>query len=203
VKTKELFQKRFDELADHIDAINASKFETTTGRSTPKTTRVQADIFTTWRIRVQALISDVCGEESEYFREYKKIVDTANFQNYYEVFLLLKSTFLATKQDFEEGYLSKLKSLIQSEVFEDELEQAEELFKNGYVTAAAVIAGVVLETGIRELCDRNSIPFEKLDKMNADLAKAGVYNKLTQKHWSLLKASVSSWPQLGIVSGNP
>ncbi len=52
---------------------------------------------------------------------------------------------------------------------------------NGYSTAAAVIAGVVLETALRELCDKESISHGKLDKMNSDLTKASVYNKLVQK----------------------
>jgi hypothetical protein len=44
-----------------------------------------------------------------------------------------------------------------------------------------VVAGVVLETGLRELCIRHNISEGKLDKMNADLAKAGAYNLLKQK----------------------
>jgi hypothetical protein len=49
-----------------------------------------------------------------------------------------------------------------------------------------VIAGVVLETALRQLCDRENIPHGKLDKMNADLAKAGKYNKLMQKRITAL-----------------
>jgi len=55
------------------------------------------------------------------------------------------------------------------------------LLTNGYGGPAAVVAGVVLEASLRNLCDLNSIAYSKLDKMNADLAKAGVYNKLQQK----------------------
>jgi len=51
----------------------------------------------------------------------------------------------------------------------------------GYKAPAAVVAGVVLETSLRELSDRQGIPHGKLDKMNADLAKANVFNKLQQK----------------------
>ena len=52
--------------------------------------------------------------------------------------------------------------------------------------AAAVTAGTVLETSLRQLCDENNIGHGKLDKMNADLAKAGVYNVLTQKRVTAL-----------------
>ena len=84
--------------------------------------------------------------------------------------------------------MESVRSLIQAEVFEDELAQAQQLLDKGYYTAAAVIAGVVLETGIRELCDRHSIPHGKLDKMNADLARAGVYNVLQQKQITAMAA---------------
>ena len=57
---------------------------------------------------------------------------------------------------------------------------------SGYTTAAAVVAGVVLETGLRELCADNGFATGKLEKMNADLAKAGVYNKLVQKQITAL-----------------
>jgi hypothetical protein len=60
------------------------------------------------------------------------------------------------------------------------------LSTSGYSTAAAVIAGVVLETALRELCDKNGISHGKLDKMNGDLVKAGVYNKLNQKRITAL-----------------
>ena len=55
------------------------------------------------------------------------------------------------------------------------------MLSNGYKLASAVICGVVLETALRDLCDSNSIPHGKLDTMNAQLAKSGIYNKLQQK----------------------
>jgi hypothetical protein len=104
----------------------------------------------------------------------------------YETFKGLEAVFLAAKEDFEGGLLQSLKHLVQAEVFESELEQAEELLKAGYQVAAAVIAGTVLETGMRQMCIDHGIEPSKLDKMNADLAKAGVYNKLVQKQITAL-----------------
>ncbi len=63
---------------------------------------------------------------------------------------------------------------------------AEPPLTNGYKVPAAVVAGVVLETSLRELCERESIDHGKLDKMNADLSKANVYNKLQQKRITAL-----------------
>jgi len=98
----------------------------------------------------------------------------------------LKAIFSAAKEDFHGGYLSSVRALVQAEVFDSELEQANELLSSGYCAAAAVIAGVFLETALRDLCDRNGIPHGKLDKMNADLAKASVYNILNQKRITAL-----------------
>ena len=89
--------------------------------------------------------------------------------------------FNATRNDFEKGYLNSVRNLIQAEVFSTELDQAKELLSTGYVVASAVIAGVVLETSLRQMCIDASLPTGKLDKMNADLAKAGVYNLFVQK----------------------
>jgi len=71
-------------------------------------------------------------------------------------------------------------------VFDSELEQASALFQAGYKLPAAIVAGVVLETSLRELCDQEGLPHGKLDKMNADLAKEGKYNKLQQKRITAL-----------------
>ena len=62
----------------------------------------------------------------------------------YRVLLRLQAILLAAKDDYEGGYLNKIRDLIQAEVFESELEQAQELFRADYLSAAAVIAGVVL-----------------------------------------------------------
>jgi hypothetical protein len=140
-----------------------------------------------WKVKVRNLLSNFCGENSQYFKQFEKeensgTLGTTNFT----IFKGLKAIFIAAKEDFENGYLSSIKTLVQAEVFDSELEQANELFSSGYFTAAAVIAGVVLETALRELCDRNRIPHGKLDKMNAELVKARVYNKLNQKRITAL-----------------
>lgn len=93
---------------------------------------------------------------------------------------------MAAKEDFEGGYLNSVRNLVQAEVFDNELDQAKELLSSGYASAAAVIAGVVLETTIRNLCSDHNIPLGKLDKMNADLTKQGIYNSLIQKRITAL-----------------
>lgn len=133
-----------------------------------------------WRVKTRNLLSKACGAESEHYKEFRENENTL-YGTYLSTLENLRAIFVAAKEDFEGGYLQSTKSLVQAEVFDSELEQAQQLLDNGYSSAAAVIAGVVLETTLRELCTRNKIAHGKLDKMNADLAKKGVFNKLVQK----------------------
>jgi len=139
----------------------------------------------TWKVKVKNLLIATCGEKSQHFQEITKI---ENASIYYEAdrFKRMKAVFIAAMDDYKGGYLTSIKNLIQADVFESELEQANELLSSGYTLAAAVIAGVVLETSLRDLCNREGISIGKLDKMNVDLAKAGIYNKLQQKRITAL-----------------
>jgi hypothetical protein len=95
------------------------------------------------------------------------------------------------RTEISQGWLANLKTLVTAEVFEDFIEMAEHLLRNGYKDAAAVLAGGVLEEGLRHLCRKHGIEIEievdgqkipkKADRLNTDLAKADIYNKLDQK----------------------
>jgi hypothetical protein len=98
----------------------------------------------------------------------------------------------ALRDDIKSGYLVSVQQLIHADVFSDFLEMAEHLLNEGYKDPAAVLVSGVLEEDLRKLCSKNNISTEfttssgdlrpkKADRMNADLAKAGVYSKLDQK----------------------
>lgn len=188
-----VFKKRFDELEEQSMQVEDSKAQILGSAEYS----IDNNLILNWRVKVKNLLSKVCGEESQHFRQFEKTEDTVYYYAY-TMFKDLKAVFLAAKEDFEGGYLSSMRTLAQAEVFDSELEQSNELLSNGYSTAAAVIAGVVLETALRELCDKECIPLGKLDKMNADLAKAGVYNKLVQKQ-------ITAWANIrnSAAHGNP
>lgn len=91
--------------------------------------------------------------------------------------------------DAQAGMLENLTALVHAETFVDFIEMAEYLLSEGYKDAAAVIAGSSLESHLRNLGRRFSIPVEtpegkplKSDRINADLASGDVYNKLDQKN---------------------
>lgn len=177
--------RRFNELAEELDRVAETK-HTYRSQMTGSFENVDENALLEWCVKAKNIIVKVCGEDSQHFKAFTKAEGSSSWSGTYSKFKALKSVFLATKEDFEGGYLSSYKSLVQAEVFDTELEQAAELLRHGYFAAASVIAGVVLETALRELCDREGIAHGKLDKMNADLAKAGVYNKIVQKRITAL-----------------
>ena len=189
--TKKLSQ-RFQQLETQMGKVEDSLHVTPTERvhiHSGKYTTTGGDFVVNeysllnWIVKAKSLLSKACGEDSHHFKQFEKAetADRTIAMTGPKVFMNLKAIFLAAKEDFEGGYLSSVKALVQAEVFDSELEQARQLLDKTYYAAAAVISGVVLETALRELCDREEIGYSSLNKMNADLAKAGVYNKLIQK----------------------
>lgn len=173
-------QQRFNDLKEFSDRVSSSS-HIIHSQYTGSNTYVDSELLLQWLTKTENLIVSVCGENSTYFETFTEAKKIIGFETNQSVFNRLKSIFTAIKEDYENGYLVSYKSLIQAELFDSELEQAKGLLTSGYTTAAAVIAGTVLETSLRELCERSSIPNGKLDKMNADLAKHGVYNSIQQK----------------------
>lgn len=146
------------------------------------------DLLLGWCVKVRNLLANACGRESEHFSSF---VDAEKPQPYEKNTIRLnrlRAVFLAAKEDFEGGYLQSIRNLVEAEVFSTELEQARELLSAGYRAPAAIVCGVVLETNLRRLCDQHCLNVGKLDRMNADLAKAGHYNSLVQKRITALAA---------------
>lgn len=180
-----IFKQRFDELeaqASLVEASRATHYNEMFGSSE----LVDSELLLNWKVKTKSLIAKACGEGSQHFQQFEKAEGSSIYTGSYDKFKSLRAVFLAAKEDFEGGYLISVKTLIQAEVFDSELEQANALLSSGYSTAAAVVAGVVLETALRELCDRESISHGSLNGMNTDLAKAGVYTKLMQKQITAL-----------------
>jgi hypothetical protein len=108
---------------------------------------------------------------------------------------LLAGVLQALRADFDAGYLRSIEELIHANVFADFLEMADELQTKDFKDPAAVLAGSVLEEHLRKLAVASGVTIEvngkpkKADTINAELAKAEVYNKLEQK-------SVTAWLDL-------
>jgi hypothetical protein len=143
------------------------------------------------RFRTEAmnLVRRVCGEHSDHYQELKRLAEgeqtSGNSYFFKDCFGILQ----AAQRDFDSGFLFDLRALVAAELLGDFVDQAETLVAEGYYVPAASLVGAVLEDTLRKLCLKNGIPVPdrtKIDRLNADLAKAGVYDKLIQKRITAL-----------------
>lgn len=179
-----IFEKRFDELLSQLQDVEKTRRPNRSDFSFGDL--INDEMLLNWKVKAKNLLSKACGRDSEHFTEFQKNEGGKNYRSSAGEMDDLKAIFMAAKEDYEGGYCQAVRGLVQSELFDSELEQARELLSGGYLAASAVIAGVVLETTLRQLCDDNGIPIGKMDKMNSDLAKAAIYGKLVQKRITAL-----------------
>lgn len=161
---------------------------------------VESGLAHQWGASCLNLLCRAFGTDSVHYMKFE--AKFPKFHNYSPVSDAL-GILKAAKEDYEQGFLFDARTLIEAEVFDDFLEQAEYLLDSGYYQPAAVVIGSVLEDGLRKLCAKHEMTLSakpKLDTMNAELAKRGVYNKLTQKRVTTLadirnKAAHGEWDE--------
>ena len=68
--------------------------------------------------------------------------------------------------------LFDIRQLAQADLFDSELDGAKELAKNKFTSAAGVVAGVVLERHLKEVCDAHDVKIRKRRPQIADLNDA-------------------------------
>lgn len=198
MEAKEKIAIRLDELLQMGEKLLSTR------RSAPANViggdRIDSQLGHQWVTSVQNLFVRVFGENSEHYKNFSKLVEkNLNYSPVYSAQGILK----AAKDDFEKDQLFDVRQLIEAELFDEFLEQAEHLLEAGYFQPAAVLAGSVLEDGLRKLCQKRNIEIPekpKLDTLNANLAKEGVYSKLVQKRITALadlrnKAAHGQWDE--------
>jgi len=178
MRINDLVEKRFRELEQKADTILANK-QFAFRHQGKEHYKIDSAAFEAWATSVLNLLQKIFGEDSVHYRNFNDHYSRS--PEFESDFKMCEAVFLAAKEDYEGGYLFNVRGLIKAEVFDDILEQASELLSAGYKDPACVVVGVALETTLKELCTRNSIPHNKLDRMNTDLCKAGIYNLGMQK----------------------
>ncbi len=189
--------ERLNELLLMGDQVLASKYSP--GAYVVGDDRVDSQLAHQWSTSVQSLLARIFGSNSDHYRNFTKQVNDITYSPASRAQGVLK----AAKDDYENEHLFEIRRAIEAELFDDFLEQAAYLLDSGYYQSAAVIAGCVLEDGLRKMCEAGGIALSnkpKLDKMNADLAKGGIVSKLLQKRITLLadlrnKAAHGEWEQ--------
>lgn len=183
-----LLAKRFVELDEQLKAVQSGVVTLRNPYDGREYEDLDSEVLLNWGVKVKSLFERLGVGASSQLQMFIDAEKQLGLEPNGSRLKRMRAIFLATKEDFEGGYLASFRNLIQAEVFGSELEQAEELFGRGYETAAAVIAGVVLETALRDLCSISGIEHGSINKMNDDLAKAGTYNANQKKQITSLSA---------------
>ena len=204
MKVEQKIINRFQQLIETESELENTR-KTGGGKSiySPPYDFVSQELANQWGVSSLHILRNVFGAESDHYKEFNKLFPNFSKSRSYAAVKIGLGILRAAKDDYESGYLFETRTLIEAEVFDEFLEQAEELFKKNYYQAAAVIAGCVLEDGLRKLGQRKipSFPTDKtIDPMNVELAKAGIYNALWQKKITALadlrnKAAHGKWTE--------
>ncbi|HUS11037.1 MAG TPA: hypothetical protein VMZ30_11265 [Pyrinomonadaceae bacterium] len=192
---------KFDELIEAGKRVlNSRRSRSGPGYTVIGDDAVNPELSNQWGISCLNILGRVLGKDSDHYKRFHGLF--SQFDDYTPV-LTAQGILNGAKSDYEDGFLFETRTLIQAEVFDDFLEEAKHLLDNSYHAPAAVIAGSVLEDGLRKLSIRKGITLSakpKLDTMNAELAKSGAYNMLTQKKITALadlrnKAAHGKWTE--------
>jgi hypothetical protein len=177
------FQRLIDEGRNTLQ-----KYERSDGMSPPRISSLE---YNKWYSSAKNLIERVCGKDGIHCKQIEDIYTRTHGSSVAMPSCLgvLESAY----EDFKLGLLEDTTAMITAEVFADFIEQAEYLLDEGYNLPAAVLMRGVLEDSLRTLCKKEQIVLSeksKLDWMNTELVKAGVYNTNVQKQ-------VTAWAGIG------
>jgi len=139
------------------------------------------DTSTIMRVVTEAknLIRKSCGESSDHYLAIKKLSENFHRNDSSQY----KGIIEAAYNDYKDGF-TNIDIFIKAEIFEDFLSMSEYLLEQGYNAPAASLAGGVLEDSLRKICDKHGISYPektKINSLNTDLAKAGIYTALVSK----------------------
>ena len=162
--------------------------------------------YQSWYTKSLNVIKQVIPERYQEFQGYYEIGNTGELNRYnYRIVhyllghyyrtgggsfrngrdLFLKNlanqvTILASTQDKIDSILTDIKGILQFELFDNELEAAEELLRNGYSRPAGALAGVTLETHLSKVVENHNLKITKtnpsISDYNDGLKKNNVYD---------------------------
>lgn len=154
--------------------------------------------YNAWYNESLALIRQLIPERLEDFKQYYKqekrkefTYNTYTISDYliglvkknYNDEIVLGTTQVITKFEQQSAILKSLehrfdsslyeiRQLLQSDLFDSEIETSKELSKNGFYRAAGAVCGVVLEKHLSEVCESHKVTIKKKSPHISDLNQA-------------------------------
>lgn len=143
---------------------------------------IQNTAWRVWAAQVEAALRDLLGDDHTYVRTLNTIDSYVDHQS--DDVNAVRTLLAAVITELQEGWLDKEENRIRAAVYTDLLDLAEHLLSQGQKDPAAMIAGAILEEGMRRIATTHGITLKRddeLQSLNTRLAHAGVYNRLVQK----------------------
>jgi hypothetical protein len=184
LKLDSMIMKKFDELAEKGKKVNASQQVTDIAAS------VDSKKFQEWATSALNLLQKVFGEQSAYHRNfqaiYAKIINIA----YKESFDNCRAVLQSAREEYEAGGLSEVKLFLDYAVLEYLAEKTGEFLHREEKVTACILAAVLLEQALQQLCLAKGVAQGTLEQMNDALYRAKAYQVGTQqriKDWNYMK----------------
>jgi hypothetical protein len=160
-------KQRVDELIDLGQQVEASL------RRTPAGSAPKPGLFSQWTTSSLNFLSVALGEDSAHYQTFAGVEQSR--QSWVLKVDPCLGVLRAARDDIESGWLGHRDLLVTADAFESLVEQADYLLEQGYKDPAAMLAGAVLESTLRKMCEVRSIPTDKQDKI-------GILNDKLAKH---------------------
>ncbi|MBM3477449.1 MAG: hypothetical protein FJX75_29620 [Armatimonadetes bacterium] len=163
---------RLDELIEAADKVGDTRYETM-GRA-----GVDISAFTEWATSALHVLRLALGERSDHYGSFKQRSDSFRYE--FDIFRHCLGVVKAARSDLAAGLLTSMQELAAAEVFDELIDVAAYVHKQGHHLSAGAIAGAVLEDSLRKLCVKHNVqwsPPSAISKLNTELYKVGVYGK--------------------------
>jgi hypothetical protein len=175
---------RFEKLMKMGRDIDSSR------RATDFGTVIDNEMFYQWATSSLDTIQQVFGKDSAHYMYFQEFVN--EFGGWADQFQNCRGILKAAKEDYENGFDSKARSLIVAEILNAFLTQSSKLLSEGNKDVACVIAGLVLETAIGEISDQQGITSKNIRVLNRTLRHAEVYNAALEEQIELWSTNLDN-----------
>ena len=183
-----IITRRFSELRLKAEATLAAEVVDHQDHNGKSYYKIPAGTYKEWATNVLNLLERTFGESSVHYKHFAE--SYSSFRGSVSDVEASFGIFKAAEEDYLGGYLFQIRTLAKAEVLSDALEQAKELLRLGYKDPACILARVALESVLKDLSAKHGVTEGKLDRMNAELTKAGAFNVVKQK-------LITAWADIG------
>ena len=139
-----------------------------------------------WQTQSYVCLVNFLGKTNEYTVSFQAVTSSPQDPNGARAGVGILE---AIKEDIDNGYLQSYRQLIEADLLGGLMGQAEYLLKNGYLVAAAAVAGAALQQALEELVKRHHLKLKNREDLNSlgdKLFQSEILNGIERKQLSLI-----------------